>query len=261
MSILNKIIEKKKEKLSLYKSKKTLSDIKSKIKDLEPTLNFKEAIKRDSKIKIIAEIKKASPLKGIIRKDFDHIEICKIYEKSDVNAISIITEEDYFLGSLNYLTDIRRLTTKPILRKDFIIDEYQIYESRANHADAILLIASIIDKYQTSEYLDLSKELGLSVLFEIHNYKELEMALIAQAEIIGINNRDLKTLQVDVNTTFNLIKEIPSSYNVIIVSESGIKTRDDVKRFEDINVDALLIGTAFMESNNIEEKIKELRGL
>jgi indole-3-glycerol phosphate synthase len=261
MSILDKIIEKKKERLSSKKSNKSLSDLKSKIKDIEPPLDFKCSIKRNSgRIKIIAEIKKASPIKGILRKDFNHIEICKIYEKSDINAISIITEEDFFLGSLEYLSDIRKLTTKPILRKDFIFDEYQIYESRANYADAILLIASIIDNYQASDYLHLSKELGLSVLFEVHNFKELEKALTLGADIIGINNRNLETMHIDINTTLNLIKEIPESYNVIIVSESGIKLRDDVKKMEDTKVDALLIGTALMEAEDIEKKIQELIG-
>jgi indole-3-glycerol phosphate synthase len=142
------------------------------------------------------------------------------------------------------------------LRKDFIFDDYQIYESRAYEADAILLIASILDKYQAYDYLQLSKELGLSVLFEVHNYKELEMALTIDSEIIGINNRDLKTLQIDMSITLKLIKEIPP--HKIIVIESGIKIREDIKRFHNEVIDALLIGTVLMEADDIENKIEEL---
>ena len=259
MSILNTIVEKKKERLFLSKKKTPLSELKSIIRDTGKTRYFQKAIKRDSdNIKLIAEIKKASPSKGIIRKDFNHMAIAGIYEKKFVNAVSVLTEEDFFKGSLQFIPEVKQVLTKPVLRKDFIFDEYQIYESRANHADAILLIAAMLDRNQAAEYLHLSKELGLSVLFEIHNFEELEMALFIKCDIIGINNRDLKTLKVDIQTTFDIKREIPS--DKIVVSESGIKTIEDVNKLREAGIDAMLIGTSFMEANDIGKKIDELMG-
>jgi indole-3-glycerol phosphate synthase len=259
MGILDEIVSKKKERLGIAKSGMPLKGIKSRIADVGKPRDFRSAIKRNpsERIKLIAEIKKASPSKGVIREDFDPVEIATIYEKK-ADAISVLTEEDFFQGRLEFLPLIKNTTTKPLLRKDFIFDEYQIYESRANEADAILLIAAILSKNQAEEYLHLARELGLSVLFEVHDLKELEMALSVNAEIIGINNRDLKTLKIDFNNTFKLKKEIPS--DKIVVSESGIKTRDDILRLESAGIDAVLIGTLFMEAKDIGKKIEELFG-
>jgi indole-3-glycerol phosphate synthase len=257
MSILNTIVEKKKERLYLSKNKTPLSELKSIIRDTGKTMDFQKAIKRDSdNIKLIAEIKKASPSKGIIRKDFNQLAIAKIYEEKKVNAVSVLTEEDFFQGNLSFLPDIKRIITKPILRKDFIFDEYQIYESRAFEADAILLIASALEKNQAAEYLHLAQELGLSVLFEVHDFRELEMAMVLDSDIIGINNRNLKTLKIDVNTSLLLKNEIPAGK--IVVSESGIRTGEDVQKLENAGFDAMLIGTAFMQAEDIGRKIDEL---
>jgi indole-3-glycerol phosphate synthase len=257
MSILNIIVEKKKERLFLSKKKTSLPELKSIIKDTSKPRDFQKVIKRDpDNIKLIAEIKKASPSKGVIRKDFDPLSIAKIYEEKTVHAVSVLTEEDFFQGSLQFIPQVKQVLTKPVLRKDFIFDEYQIYESRANQADAILLIAAILEKNQAAEYLHLSKELGLSVLFEIHNFEELEMALFIKCDIIGINNRDLKTLKIDIQTTFDIKREIPS--DKIVVSESGIKTTEDVNKLREAGIDAMLIGTSFMEANDIGKKIDEL---
>ena len=259
MSVLNKIVEKKKERLNLLKTNIPLREIKSMALDVEKPRDFKAAIKKESgPIRLIAEIKKASPSKGIIRKNFDHVSIARTYEEKRVYALSVLTEEDFFMGSLSMLPEVKKVVTRPILRKDFIFDEYQIYESMVNKADAILLIASILEKNQASEFIHLAKEIGLSVLFEVHNFKELEIALLINADIIGINNRDLNTLSLDIHTTLELKKKIPS--HKIIVSESGITTREDVKRLEDAGTDALLIGTAFMEAEDIGNKIDELMG-
>jgi indole-3-glycerol phosphate synthase len=259
MSLLSTIVEKKRERLNVAKTITPLREMRSSVLDLEKPKNFKAAIKRNSgPIRLIAEMKKASPLRGIIRDDFNPVTIASIYERKAVAALSILTEEDYFQGKLEYLLRVNSVARKPLLRKDFIFDEYQIYESRVNRADAILLIASILDKNQAREYLHLAEELGLSVLFEVHDIKELEVALLINADIIGINNRDLKTLHLNMNTTFELKKEIPP--NKIIVSESGIKTREDVKRFEDAGIDSILIGTALMEAEDIGRKIDELMG-
>lgn len=242
------------------KARISLSEIKSMASGIEKLKDFKAAVKRvNSRIRLIAEIKKASPSQGIIRKDFDPRIIASVYDKKNVDAISILTEEDYFQGKLEYVEMVNRITAKPILRKDFIFDEYQIYESKAYRADAILLIASILDRNQAAEYLHLADGLGLSVLFEVHDFKELEMALMIDADIIGINNRDLKTLRVDLNTTLNLKIEIPS--HKIIVSESGIKERDDILKLEDAGIDAILVGTVFMEADDMEIKIDELQGI
>jgi indole-3-glycerol phosphate synthase len=260
MGILNEIVKKTKERVKDRKAKISLHDIKSMIGNSQAPMDFLASLKRrpDEPIKLIAEIKKASPSKGIIRMDFDHLSIARIYEKKAVSAVSVLTEEDYFHGNLLFMSDVRKVLTKPILRKDFICDAYQIYESRAYEADAILLIASILDKNQADDYLHLSGELGLHAIFEVHDLKELEMALSLDSAIIGINNRDLKTLQVDIQKTFDLAKEIPSEK--IIISESGIRTREDVKRLEHEGVDALLIGTALMEADDIGKKIDEFAG-
>lgn len=259
MSILGRIVEKKREKVGYAKSRVPLSDLKARIPDIEKPRDFKTAIKRGTgRIRLIAEIKKSSPSKGVIRRDFDSVKIAKIYEDKAVDAISVVTEEDFFSGDLNYVPAVKRAVTRPVLRKDFIFDEYQIYESRAYEADAVLLIASLLDRSRAEEYLHLSSDLGLSVLFEIHDTDELEEALRLDAEIIGINNRDLKTLNLDLETTFMLRKEIPPDR--IVVSESGIRTRDDVVRIEEKKLDAMLIGTTLVESQDIGKKIDELRG-
>ncbi len=260
MGILDEIVSKKKERLGIAKHGVPLKGIKSMIADAGKPRDFRSAIKRnpDERIKLIAEIKKASPSKGVIREDFDPIQIASVYEKKQADAISALTEEDFFQGRLEFIPLIKNTITKPLLRKDFIFDEYQIYESRVNEADAILLIAAILSKNQAEEYLHLARELGLSVLFEVHDLKELETALSVNADIIGINNRDLKTLKIDFNTTYIIKKEVPS--DKIVVSESGIKTRDDILRLESAGIDAVLIGTSFMEAKDIGKKIEELFG-
>jgi indole-3-glycerol phosphate synthase len=260
MGILHEIVSKKKQRLRDVQASVPLRELKSKITDVQNPRDFRTAVKRslDENIKLIAEIKKASPSKGIIREKFDHISIAQIYDKKHVHAVSVLTEEDFFMGSLSFLPEVKKITSKPVLRKDFIVDEYQIYETRVNSADAILLIAAILEKNQAAEYLNLAGELGLSVLFEVHDYKELEMALLIACDIIGINNRNLKTLQIDLNTTFTLMREIPTGK--IVVSESGIKSRTDVQKLQNIGVDALLIGTSFMEAEDIGKKIDELTG-
>ena len=260
MGILSKIVKKTKERVQDRKAKVALHEIKSMIGDAIKPMDFSTSIKKhpDEAIKLVAEIKKSSPSKGIIRTDFDHLSIARIYEKKEVSAVSVLTEEDFFHGNLLFIPAVRKVLTKPILRKDFICDEYQIYESRAYQADAVLLIAAILDRNQAHEYLHLSGELGLHVIFEVHDLKELEMALGLNSRIIGINNRDLKTLRVDIQKTFGLAKEIPPEK--IVISESGIRTREDVKRLEHAGIDALLIGTALMEADDIGKKIDEFAG-
>ncbi len=259
MSVLETIIAAKKKRVSTARYEVPLAVLKSLIRDSDTGRDFHAALQRDSAaIRIITEIKKASPLKGLIRPDFDHQRIASIYEEQHVNAVSVITEEDFFQGRLEFLKDVKKIVSCPVLRKDFIFDEYQIFEARAHGADAILLMASVLAPKQAEEYLNLSRELGMFVLFEVHDHSELETALRINAPIIGVNNRNLKTLKVDIQTTFELKKEVPGDR--VVVSESGIKTRDDVIRLEEAGIDAMLVGTSLMESQDIAGKIDVLRG-
>lgn len=256
--ILQKIIEEKKKEVEEKKKKIPLNLLLTKINLKDKPRNFKEAISKEG-INLIAEIKKASPSRGIIRENFDHKKIARVYKKGKVEAISVLTEEKFFKGNINFLKEVKKIVVDiPVLRKDFIIDEYQIYESKIFGADAVLLIVAILEENNLKKFLNLTKKLKMDALVEIHNEDELRKALKADAEIIGINNRNLKNFKVDLNTTFKLVKKIP--LDKIIVSESGIKTREDVIRLQNAGINAILIGEAFMETENILKKIKELRG-
>jgi indole-3-glycerol phosphate synthase len=260
MDILTEILRHKRNEIKHKRNSLYFKEIKSRVKDLPPTKPLKTAIRRTQgqPLKLIAEIKKASPSTGVIREDFNPSEIIDIYEKKGVDAISILTDEHFFQGSLEHLNTARHKTQRPLLRKDFIFDELQIYESRVNGADAILLIIAILEKSQLIDLQGLSKELSLECLVEVHNLKELDTALYCGAEIIGINNRDLKTLAVNLSTTFDLLKDVPEDR--IIVSESGINTRNDVRAIESTRVDAILVGTTLIKADDIGAKIDELMG-
>lgn len=264
MNILDKIcettkerIEKEKQKISLVEVRKNAEIIKNIEK--EKYFNFEKAIGKKEKINFICEIKKASPSKGIIAEDFDYIEIAKDYQKAGADAISCLTEPHYFLGEDEYLKAVRETVNIPVLRKDFIIDEYMIYKSKNIKADAILLIAAVLDKYKLKDYFDIANDLGLSSLFEIHNEEELEKVLNLNPRIIGVNNRDLKTFEVDINNSVRLRKLIPN--NIIFVSESGIKCREDIKTLEENKTSAVLIGESLMTKKDKEKEIKKLRGI
>ncbi len=259
MNLLNIIIDKKREMLKINRKKLSLADVRRRAEESERARDFSKAIVRSSgqPIRLIAEIKRASPSKGIIKHDFDLEKITEIYREKEVDAISVLTEEEYFQGSLDYITSVKGICKCPVIRKDFIFDEYQIYEARAYGADAILLIAAILSRSQADELLHLSKELGIDVLFEIHNLKELDMAIYLNCKIIGINNRNLNTLEINLNTTLNIIKDIDEDR--IVVSESGINTREDVLLLEKAGADAILVGTSIMQSDDIGIKIDMLR--
>lgn len=260
MSILNRIIEHKKEDLETTMRAFPLAELKTRISDMEGTKSFMKAIKRDKggPIRLIAEIKKASPSKGLIRKDFNLPEIVSVYNSKSVSAISVLTEKRYFSGELDYLNKARKLTEKPLLRKDFIFNDYQIYEARANSADAVLLIAAALERPHLCHLYDVARELLLDCLVEVHSPEELDMVVQTGAEIIGINNRDLKTLDINMEMTFGLLKNIPDDR--IVVSESGISTRADVEALEAIRVDSMLVGTSIIKSADIAAKIDELTG-
>lgn len=257
--ILDDIIAHKKEEVAENRRKVPLSVLKAKLMGLPPTRPFAERLKNSPPIKLIAEIKKASPSRGVIREDFNPIAIAQIYEKSGASAISVLTDERFFQGHLSSLRRISYRSKVPLLRKDFIIDEYQIYESRLWRADAILLIVSVLGGEKVANFIKLASDLGLDCLVEVHNEAELEEALRASADIVGINNRNLKDFTVDLNTTFHLLKFIPE--NKIVVSESGISTRDDVLSLEEKGVNAILVGEALMREADIQRKVEELLGV
>ena len=255
--ILQKICENKKIELEITKQRCSFSSLEKIIKD-KNNRNFKELIinSQDKKNNnIIAEIKKASPSAGVIIKDYFPEIIAADYEKSGVGAISILTENTFFHGSLDHLSLINKKTSLPILRKDFIIDPYQILESKVYQADAILLIASILDDNQIKDFINLAEQYGLDCLVETHTEDELNRAINIGYPIIGINNRNLKNLSVNIHNTLNLINKIPKEF--IVVAESGIKSKKDIIIYNDIGVFNFLIGESILKSTNINDKIRE----
>ncbi len=256
--ILDQIVADKQLELEARKRSLPLAELREVALKQPPPLDFASALHNDH-IQLIAEVKKASPSRGIIRADFNPVEIAQTYAGNGASAISVLTESKYFQGSLNYLKDIRDARGNrrlPLLRKDFLSDSYQIYESRVYGADSLLLIVAILEPEKLDELIRLSHELGMGCLVEVHNEAELEIALRSQSRIIGINNRDLRTFAVDLNTTKRLRPLIPADR--IVVSESGINGRNDLERLGQWGVDAVLIGESLMSAANIAAKMKEL---
>mgnify|MGYP003967184581 CR=1 FL=1 len=255
-TILDQIIEHKKGELEKRKKEFSIEIIKEKISQSNFfKSSFKESLKKN-KIALIAEIKKVSPSMGLIKDDFDHKKIAKNYFDYGASAISVLTDQKYFQGDIKFIGDIKKIVPLPVLRKDFIFDEYQIYESKANGADAILLIASILTKDELKKLIEIADSLDLDCLVETHSYTEIEIAIEAGAQIIGINNRDLKTFNIDINNFLNLSRFIPD--DKIIVCESGIFSRPDVLKAKYANADAVLVGTSLMTCENMENKMMEL---
>lgn len=256
-NILDEIIAHKKIEIEEQKNQIPLDEIKSQLNESDNTRDFKSAVSFPNKVNLIAEIKKASPSKGIIRKDFDPVTIAKIYEQNGASAISVLTDRKFFYGDISFLKSVRSVTSKtPILRKDFIIDEYQVYQSRLFGADAILLIANVLDLQKLNMLISIAKAIGLDCLVEVHNEDELNKVIQSNAEIIGINNRDLHTFTVDLKTTADLVRLIPD--DKIIVSESGISSSNDVEFLKKLGVNAMLVGESLMASDDIAKKIKQL---
>ncbi len=258
--ILDEIVAYTTSELALRKERLTMAEVKKRAPEQPPALSLSQAL-RGSSLGIIAEVKKASPSKGVICRDFDPVCIARIYAAGGASAISVLTEEKYFMGSLAYLKAIRDdLGSKcpPLLRKDFILDPYQVYESRASGADALLLIAAILTPDKLKELLDLSHQMGMECLVEVHNENEIETSLSTGARIIGINNRDLQTFNVDIRTTGRLRPLIPPDR--LVVSESGIRNRDDIQKMKQWGVNAVLIGEALVSAPDIGAKMREILG-
>jgi indole-3-glycerol phosphate synthase len=225
----------------------------------EETVAFPfEAILRKPGLSFICEVKKASPSKGIIAADFPYLDIARDYELAGADAISVLTEPDYFLGCTDYLTDIRKHVGIPLLRKDFIIDDYQLYESKLIGADAVLLICALLDTETLRQCLSICDDLGLSALVEAHDETEVRSALSAGARIIGVNNRDLKTFEVDLGNCIRLRPLVPK--DILFVAESGIKTADDINILHNAGIDAVLIGETLMRSSDKKAALNALRG-
>jgi indole-3-glycerol phosphate synthase len=255
--ILDQIVADNLEELESRKRSFPLKELQTVALEQPSPLDFASAL-HGNHIKLIAEVKKASPSRGVIRSDFNPVAIAQTYAGNGAAAISVLTEARYFQGSLNHLRDIRKALGNrlPLLRKDFLCDPYQVYESRAYGADSVLLIVAILTPEKLKELLGLSHELGMSCLAEVHNEAELEIALKGGARIIGINNRDLTTFTVDLTTTERLRPLIPKDRTV--VSESGIKDRSDMGKLKKWGVDAVLIGESLMSAPNIATKMQEL---
>lgn len=235
-----------------------IDEIVRKAEAQSPAVDFAAAIEGDG-VKIIAEVKKASPSKGVIRPDFDPVAIAREYARGGAAAISVLTEEKYFQGNLDYLkaiADELRETRPPLLRKDFIIDTYQVYEARAYGADAVLLIVAILGSSELVSLLELTHDLGMAALVEAHDENEIGVAVASGAKIIGINNRNLKTFRIEIATTARLRAYVPDE--MLVVSESGITCRADIDYLKSIGVNAALIGEALMTAASISEKLKEL---
>ena len=266
--ILDRILQDKKlevERLHIDTPPEYLVDIAL---QMDPPLDFRAALRAPgpksevrnpkSEIALVAEVKKASPSKGLIRPDFDPVAIARRYEETGASAISVLTDEKHFQGRLEYLTQIREAVGIPLLRKDFIIDRMQVYEARAAGADAILLIVAALSLGQLHDLLGAARDLGMAALVEVHTESELCTAVSVGADIIGINNRDLQTFETRLETTLELASRVPPDR--VLVSESGINTRADVERLMAAGVDAILVGESLMREEDPGSKVKELLG-
>jgi indole-3-glycerol phosphate synthase len=256
--VLKQIMEVKKQEVKNLRkefSKNSFTD--SEYFHKQP-INFIERLNSAKGLAIIAEIKKASPSKGIINSNFDHMEIAKTYFENNVEAVSILTDEKFFQGSTKFLNDIAKFKSAPLLRKDFIIDELQVYQSKSIGADLILLIAELLSPSQISELTSAAHELGMEVLLELHSDSQIPKINFNFNKIIGINNRNLNTFQVDLSTTLRIADQLPDY--VAIISESGIQDKADIELIRKTNTKAILIGEHLMSSANIDYALKELTG-
>jgi len=264
-NILNIIASSTKTRVIKSKERFPLDNLKNKIQEtfhllthfLPETFPFEKALKKPG-ISFICEVKKASPSGGVIDPVFPYVRIVEEYEQAGADAVSVLTEPDYFMGDNEHLYQIRSNISLPVLRKDFILDEYQIYEAKYLGADAVLLICALLDEAKIKSFISLCDKLGLSALVEAHTEEEVRIAVRAGARIIGVNNRDLKTFQVDVNNSVRLRKSVPKE--ICFVVESGIKTHQDILRLQEAGVDAVLIGESLMRSKNKKETLLFLKG-
>lgn len=257
--VLNRIMQHKSEEVAYAKQQLAIAEIKAMSQDQAPCRGFVNALQAklaQNKSAVIAEVKKASPSKGIIRENFDPMQIAESYAEYGAACLSVLTDEEFFKGHMHYLHQARNACALPILRKDFMLDDYQIFEARANGADCILLIVAVLENGLMQDLAGRAVELGMDVLIEVHNDEELERGLQLEMPMIGINNRNLRDFNTSVNTTIDLLADIPD--DVIVVTESGIHTHEDVKMMRENQVDTFLVGEAFMRHPIPGEKLNEL---
>lgn len=259
MNILQEIAQRTRKRIE--EQKKIISSEKMKelasLENSDFNFSFEKALQSEE-MSFICEIKKASPSKGVIAKEFPYIEIAKEYEMAGVAAISVLTEPHYFKGDNKYLREIADTVSIPLLRKDFTVDSYMIYEAKTLGASAVLLICSLLEEDTLAEYIQIAHSLGMSALVETHNEKEVDMALESGARVIGVNNRNLKTFEVDITRSHILRKRVPQ--NISFISESGIKEPEDIKNLREIGVNGVLIGESLMKSRDKKVEIRRLRG-
>ena len=256
-NILDKILATKREEIRLTSSYRPIEDLQREVGDAPIVRNFEQAIRNkiaNGESAVIAEIKKASPSKGVIREQFDPITIAQAYEKNGAACLSVLTDRDYFMGAAEYLVAARSATQLPVLRKDFIVDPYQIFEARCMGADCILLIVAALEQSQMLELEHVATQLGMSVLVEAHSQEEFERAIQLETSLIGVNNRDLRTFETSLETTFELISALPEDR--ILITESGIHDRADVTLMRERGVFAFLVGEAFMRQPDPGEALK-----
>lgn len=260
-TVLKKILARKAQEIADRKALVSIDQLKSQIENASAPRGFAKALQAKisaGESAVIAEIKKASPSKGVIREQFDPIEIAKSYERGGAACLSVLTDVDFFQGADQYLKDARASCDLPVIRKDFIIDEYQLYESRALGADCVLLIVSALQPEVLYSLHATALSLGLDVLIEVHNQRELEIALAVDNPMVGINNRNLHTFEVSLDNTFQLLDQIPRDR--MVITESGIHSGDDVQLMRDNNVHAFLVGEALMRCEDPGQQLKHLFG-
>lgn len=259
--ILKKILARKQEEIAERSQTVSLAELYERAERSSPCRGFRDALLEkieQGHAGVIAEIKKASPSKGVLRENFQPVEIAQSYERGGAACLSVLTDADFFQGSEVYLQRARAACVLPVIRKDFMVDEYQVAEARAMGADCILLIASALDDVQMKELHTASLELGMDVLVEVHDADELERAILLDANMIGVNNRNLRTFETDLHTTINLLPQVP--VGTLLVTESGIHTPEHVALMRENNVNAFLVGEAFMRADEPGEKLAELFG-
>lgn len=257
-NILKRILSHKREELEACKRKISLADLQAQVGRVKAPLSLFRALSVGN-LAVIAEIKKASPSAGVIRKNFEPLEIAKSYVRSGASAISMLTDEEFFQGSLDFITKVRPFVPIPILRKDFIIDPYQVVEARVHGADALLLIVAALEKSQLSDLLHQTHELGMNALIETHTAEEMEVAIESGARIVGINNRSLESFEIDLGTTEQLAPMVPDG--TLLVGESGLHSQEDIQRMINANVDAVLVGTHFMSDPDPGEALYHFKKL
>lgn len=257
--ILTKLVDSTRDRVEREKKQISLEMVKEQALAMKKGDFSFEKVIAEGDISFICEVKKASPSKGMLVEEFPYVQIAKDYEEAGASCISVLTEPDYFKGDKQYLKEISENVTVPLIRKDFIIDEYMIYDAKIHGASCVLLICSLLDKETMEKYIEICDNLGMSALVEAHDEEEIQKAVEAGARMIGVNNRDLKTFTVDIRNSERLRKLVPD--NILFIAESGIKTNADINRLRKANVNGVLIGETFMKAENKKEMLQELRGV